>query len=80
MANNFKENLIYLRNVKGFTQYELATKLGLHAKTSIQAYECGRATPKLKTLIELATIFDVSIDELVLYKLSTSNKFKPPQQ
>ena len=48
----------------GFTQEQLAEML--HGKKSlISNYENGYSTPDIYTLISLANIFGVSLDELV---------------
>jgi len=54
-----------LRKQKGWSQQKLAEKTGL-SFNAITKIEQGRAEhPTLKTLIKLAYIFEVSIDELV---------------
>jgi len=54
-----------LRKQKGWSQQKLAEKTGL-SFNAITKIEQGRAEhPTLKTLIKLADIFEVSIDELV---------------
>lgn len=46
------------------TQKEVAEQLNITTQ-SYQAYEIGKTVPKLKHIIVLADIFDVSIDYLV---------------
>ncbi len=53
-----------LRNKMGKKQEEVASKLGLNART-YQNYELGRRQPDLETLIQLADFFNVSLDELL---------------
>jgi len=57
-------NIKWLRRSKGFTQEELANKLGIK-RSLVGAYEEGRAEPKLRTLLAMAHYFSVSMDELV---------------
>ena len=46
------------------TQGELAEKLG-GKKSLVSNYESGYSVPDIFTLVALADIFDVSIDELI---------------
>jgi transcriptional regulator with XRE-family HTH domain len=61
LARKLKE----LRKQKGWSQQKLAEKAGL-SFNAITKIEQGRAEhPTLKTLIKLADVFGMSIDELV---------------
>jgi len=62
-------NLRFLRKRRGFTQQELAEKLGIR-RSSIGAYEENRATPRYDTLEGVSDFFGVSIDMLVREDLS----------
>ncbi len=62
-------NLKAIRRAAGLTQASLAEKLGVN-RSAIGAYEEGRAEPRLGTLVELARIFDVTMDDLVLKDLA----------
>ena len=53
-----------LRNTKGLTQNELAEKLNVSGQTILN-WENGIYEPKINQLIQLADIFNVSIDYLV---------------
>lgn len=64
------KNLKFLRSQQGLTQKQLAEKLGLK-QAAIGAYEEERATPPLTSLLDIAKIFNVSIDNLVNRDLST---------
>ncbi|WP_436954474.1 helix-turn-helix transcriptional regulator [Staphylococcus ureilyticus] len=66
----FSQNLKYLRNKHDMEQIDLAHKLGKKSASSISEWEKGKYTPKLKTLSEIATIFNVSIDDLMDEDLS----------
>jgi transcriptional regulator with XRE-family HTH domain len=63
------QNLKYLRKLRGWTQEEFASKLGIK-RSLIGAYEEERADPKLEVLESLSEIFKVSLDELLLHDLS----------
>lgn len=57
-------NLTTLRKNAGFTQAELASKLDYSDKT-ISKWETGEIIPSLENLIKLASLYNVSLDELV---------------
>ena len=59
-----QENLYELRTQNGWTQSDVAIKLGISYQ-SYQAYERGVAVPTLQNFIKLATLYDVSLDFLV---------------
>ena len=58
------ENLIRLRTEHGFTQRVLVKKLDISLRAYLN-YEQGLRTPPLPTLIALADLYDISLDELV---------------
>ncbi len=62
-VNNFAQNLSYLRSkLEGkVSQQRLADELGIK-KSTLAAYELGRAEPSFEDLIRLATFFDIPID------------------
>lgn len=60
LANNIK---LYRKSLN-LTQEQLANKLN-GKKSLVSNYENGYSTPDIETLIKLADIFDVSLDELV---------------
>lgn len=66
------QNLKYLRKLRGWTQEEFATKLGIK-RSLIGAYEEERADPRLDVLEILADIFKLSLDELLLKDLSNNS-------
>jgi len=53
-----------LRNLAGLTQNDLASKLNVSGQTILN-WENGIYEPKISQLIELADLFDVSVDYLV---------------
>ncbi|MGV3588874.1 MAG: XRE family transcriptional regulator [Adhaeribacter sp.] len=57
-------NLKFLRKKNGLTQAQLAEKLNIK-RSLIGAYEEGRAEPRLSTLVNIARLFDISLDQLV---------------
>jgi transcriptional regulator with XRE-family HTH domain len=68
-------NIRYLRKQSGYTQAQLAEKLDIK-RSLVGAYEEGRAEPKLSTLVNVARLFDVSLDELITADLSDPG-YKP---
>lgn len=58
------DNIKQLRKSKGWTQAELARRLGTSQKV-ITSYETSSKTPPVGRLPELATVLDVSIEELI---------------
>ena len=59
----FSENLIKLRKSRGFTQQQVASKLGID-RTTYTKYETGVSEPGFEMLIRLSQLLDVSLDEL----------------
>ena len=53
-----------MRELLGFTQAQLAAKVGT-SQQSIATYETGRREPPFKNLVALSRVFNTSIDWLV---------------
>lgn len=64
MENNFSENLAKLRQLYNLTRKELAEKLGV-SEQSVHYYETGKRETNFATLIKIADVFGVSIDDLL---------------
>lgn len=64
-------NLKYLRKLRGWTQEEFAQKLNIK-RSLIGAYEEERADPRIEVLEIVASIFKLTLDELLLKDLSNS--------
>ncbi|WP_218696691.1 helix-turn-helix transcriptional regulator [Mammaliicoccus sciuri] len=73
----FSENLKYLRAKHNMEQIDLAHKLGRKSASSISEWEKGKYTPKLKVLTEIATLFNVNIDDMMTKDLSKTNEEQP---
>ncbi len=69
--NYLGENIRFLRKQKGFTQADLAHKLGLN-RSLIGAYEEGRSEPRLKTMQALCLLFKTDLEQLVNSDLSAA--------
>lgn len=61
---NTGDRIALLRESLGWTQEELALKLGI-TRAALSHYEKNRRNPDFDTMTELANLFDVSIDYLV---------------
>ncbi|MDO4680315.1 MAG: XRE family transcriptional regulator [Aerococcus sp.] len=66
----FSSNLKYLRNKFHMEQIELAERLGRKSGSSVSEWEKGSYTPKIKTLSDIAAIFNVDLDDLMNKDLS----------
>ncbi|WP_449451463.1 XRE family transcriptional regulator [Streptococcus suis] len=67
----FASNLKFLRQKKGMEQLELANLLGRKSSSSISEWEKGRYTPKSGILSDIASIFNVSLSDLMETDLTT---------
>ncbi|MFA5449538.1 MAG: helix-turn-helix transcriptional regulator [Clostridia bacterium] len=64
MKNLFKERLKELRREKGLLQQDLAKELNV-SKSAVSGWEVGRNQPNYDVLLQLANMFEVSIDYLI---------------
>jgi len=76
---SFGENLTRIRKEKQMRQAGLAKELGV-TQQMISGYEKGIATPTLDVLIQIADIFDVTLDELVGREYGANEKKKPEER
>lgn len=68
----FGEQLRTLRNSQKMTQKELADMLGISPST-IGMYEQNRRIPDIKTLTQIAAIFEISLDALLTNNIEQNN-------
>jgi DNA-binding XRE family transcriptional regulator len=54
-----------LRRERGWTQYELAIKVGVQPQT-VYFWESGRRTPQVAQVRKLGQVFEISSDEILL--------------
>lgn len=71
MDSIFSDKIKALRQEKGITQSELASKLGI-TTTALSFFESGSRIPNIEVLKSMAVIFGVSSDYLL--GIETSNK------
>ena len=70
---NLGNNLQYLRRMMNrMTQEELAERMGVSRQT-VSKWELDTATPELEKLVELAKLFNVSLDELINGDMGTDD-------
>jgi len=69
------ENVKYFRKQLGFTQEQLALRVGIK-RSLLGAYEEGRAEPGLETLTAFSRLFGVTVDVLISESLSDPEKRK----
>lgn len=67
------ENLVKLRREKGVTQEALASFLNV-TKASVSKWENGQSLPDILMLPQIATYFDVKIDDFLGYEPQLSNE------
>ena len=64
MSMNFCKNFAVLRRTHGYTQETIAEKCGV-SRQAIAKWEAGTSLPDMYKLVDIAKLFDVSIDDLV---------------
>ena len=60
----FCKNFVILRKMHGYTQETIAEKCGF-SRQAIAKWETGASLPDMYKLVDIAKLFDVSIDDLV---------------
>lgn len=60
----FHEKLVKLRKLKGLTQDEFASAVGV-SRQAVYKWESGQSYPEVTKLLEIKMIFDISIDDLL---------------
>jgi len=73
----FHDNLKFLRRKKGFSQQRLADILGI-GRPALNSYE-RNTQPNMELLIKMADHFNVSVDALLRYDLSSMGDFQLSQ-
>ncbi len=63
---NISKCITHKRKEKGITQEQLAEHMGV-SKAAVSKWESGQSYPDILLLPELATFFNVSVDELLGY-------------
>ena len=60
----FQEKLVILRKTRGLTQDEFASAVGV-SRQAVYKWESGQSYPEVQKLIEIKTLFTISIDDLL---------------
>lgn len=60
----FCDNLMELRKLNGYSQEELAEKIGVSRQT-LSKYETGESLPDLEKSKTIADVFGVTVDDLI---------------
>ena len=68
-------NLKFCRRELALTQAQMADKLGIK-RSLVGAYEEGRAEPRLATLVNMARLFGITLDQLVTTDFSKKKNTK----
>lgn len=74
-AHEFGKRVKALRTEKGLTQEKLAEMLNI-SFSQISRIESGRSTPSIDVMIELAELFQVSLDYLILGRESATENVR----
>ncbi len=73
-----KDNLILLRNVNGFSQEEIAEKIGI-SRQAYAKWETGATVPDIEKCKKLADIYGTTIDSLIeTATIDGEKKILPP--
>lgn len=60
------EKIEKLRKARGFTVSELQDCLGFNTPQSIYKWQKGKVVPTIDHLVALSSLFDVTIDEIII--------------
>ena len=60
----FKEKIVRLRKLKGLTQDEFASAVGV-SRQAVYKWESGQSYPEVAKLLEMKILFNISIDDLL---------------
>lgn len=72
MENNLAENIRSFRKNLGFTQEQLAERLGI-TLAAVSKWERGTSEPDLAYIMDLAEIFHVSVDALIGFSMHSGD-------
>ncbi|WP_449461394.1 helix-turn-helix transcriptional regulator, partial [Streptococcus suis] len=75
--NYFASNLRYLRQKKNMEQLELAELLKRKSSSSISEWEKGKYKPKAGILSDIASIFNVTLTDLMEKDLTSQTAANP---
>ncbi|MDO5118231.1 MAG: helix-turn-helix domain-containing protein [Eggerthellaceae bacterium] len=73
----FKDNLLMLRNIHGFSQEEIAEKIGI-SRQAYAKWENGATVPDIEKCQRLAQVYDTTIDGLLKTEELDGGRIIPP--
>ena len=73
MQIRLSENIRALRRRHGLTQEQLAEALGM-TPGAVYKWEAGLSQPELAVIVELADLFDTSVDVLLGYEMKDNRR------
>lgn len=71
----FNEKLLQLRKEKGYSQEELAQKLGV-SRQAISKWEVSDSYPEMENILEICKLFDVTTDYMLKEDVARDEKSK----
>ena len=74
-----KENLAMLRGIHGYSQEEIASRIGI-SRQAYAKWESGATVPDIEKCIRLAKVYGVTIDSLVKTTTLDGKGILPPHQ
>lgn len=79
MKEDLSLRLTALRKYYGYTQEELAIKLGV-TRQAIIKWEQGETSPSIDYIKALCDLYDISIDDLLNFDIPIEKLFKEKKQ
>jgi transcriptional regulator with XRE-family HTH domain len=73
---NFQERIQQIRKEKGFSQEDLAEKIGV-SRQAVAKWEAGLTYPEVDNLIAISNLFKISIDSLLKSEEDDCSNFQP---
>ena len=76
--NSISQNLSTLRQYHAYSQEEVAEKIGV-SRQAVSKWESGESLPDIVNLDALASLYDVSIDDLIHFDQQKEKTAIPPK-
>jgi len=73
---NFQERIQQIRKEKGFSQEDLAEKIGI-SRQAVAKWEAGLTYPEVDNLIAISSLFKISIDSLLKSEQDECSNYQP---
>lgn len=72
MKEAIRENIIKYRKANGLKGKEIASVMNMNFDT-YRSWESGRSTPKLESIVNLAKIYSVSVEDIITKHITKKN-------